>query len=225
MKTYKIKFEDLDYKSKRNIYREYSNKDEIKHCIETVADEIYNKFTNVPSNIDNFQIEWNQIVKYLTEGYIAFEIMYDDSFKNIIGLKELDPLTLVPSYEKGKMVWHQYSEHPTMKRLLYDGQVIMISYQDMNMNQSYVDSLIRPYNILKAMESLYVIGNSNIDSADVEYAESKFFISSRIPKMFRKFGIESIQPRVDARFEKFTNKHFENIYKIYDKIKDIQSKI
>jgi len=56
---------------------------------------------------------WNYFKKFLVDGFLSFEILYDEPHKNIVGFLELDPTTLEPGtlqMEDGNqiMVYYQY---------------------------------------------------------------------------------------------------------------------
>jgi hypothetical protein len=100
------------------------------------------------------------------DGFLAYEIVYDDKGKNIIGFKELDATSLQPMVERVgendyQQVWVQYPKNPQMTRKLKNEQVIYISYAKGNTisRVSYVERLVRSYNILKIMENTRVIWN------------------------------------------------------------------
>jgi hypothetical protein len=100
----------------------------------------------------------------LVDGFLSFEIIFDDDGKNIIGFKELDPVTLVPSVEKQPdgtflSTWTQYPQDPKKRRILYEPQIIYISYAKGNSISriSYIERLIRPFNILRTIEYTRVI--------------------------------------------------------------------
>ncbi len=105
---------------------------------------------------------WSYFRKWLIDGYIAFEIIYDNPQKptTIVGFKELDPVTLEPGLdEKGQRVWKQFKDDPTKERKVYDSQVIYISWSQMNApgRVSYVERLVRAFNLLRIMEHSRVI--------------------------------------------------------------------
>lgn len=109
---------------------------------------------------------WEYFRDLLIEGIISFEIIYNDTGKKIIGFKRLDPVSLVPSVkinEKGEKVpiWYQYVGDPNMSRELMDNQIIYISYTSgTNISRiSYVERLIRSYNLLRIMEQTRIIWN------------------------------------------------------------------
>lgn len=105
---------------------------------------------------------WSFFRKLLIDGYLAFEIIYDNPEKptRIIGFKELDPVNLQPGVDdKGTQVWVQFKDDPKKERKLYDSQIIYMSYSNMSApgRVSYVERLIRAFNVLRIMEHTRVI--------------------------------------------------------------------
>lgn len=189
-----VSYFDKDYKAKRDYLRKFSLNPEIEFILDTVNDEAisydtHNFFaypaflnlTGLKENItdkinDNYKklydmfgftddiTAWQYFRQFLVDGFVAFEIIYDDKGKNIIGFKEIDAMTLMPSVEKQMdgtflNVWWQYFKDPRKKRMLYDSQIIYISYAKGNTvsRVSYTERLIRPYNILRIIEYTRVI--------------------------------------------------------------------
>lgn len=189
-----IGYFDKDYKGKRDFLRKFSLNPEIEWVLDTICDESISydpsNFFAYPDFIDITDINeklkdelyesykkiydiwgfsdditaWQYFRQFIIDGFLAFEIIYDDRGENIIGFKELDAVTLVPSVEKqidGTFIntWTQYPQDPKRKRVLYDPQIIYISYAKGNAISriSYIERLIRPYNILRIMEYTRVI--------------------------------------------------------------------
>jgi len=189
-----ISYFDKDYAGKRDYLRKFSLNPEIEYILDTVCDEAisydgfnffaYPAFLNiigikkdVIDKIDstykklydmfgfNDDISaWQYFRQLLVDGFVAFEIIYDDKGKNIIGFKELDATTLMPSVEKQKdgtflNVWYQYPKDERKRRMLYDSQIIYLSYAKGNSvsRVSYSERLIRPYNVLRIIEYTRVI--------------------------------------------------------------------
>jgi hypothetical protein len=189
-----ISYYDKDYKGKREYLRKFALNSEIDYLLDLVADEAisydpkhffaYPAFLNFHDFSDKMMngvnsaykkiydvwgfgddiSAWQLFRQFLVEGFLSFEIVYDDKGKNIIGFKELDPVTLLPSVEKQPNgsylnVWIQYPEDEKKRRVLYDSQIIYISYAKGNSVSriSYVERLIRPYNVLRIMEYTRVI--------------------------------------------------------------------
>jgi hypothetical protein len=136
-------------------------KDKVKEKITEHYNRIYNVF-----GFQNTILAWQIFKQFLIDGFLSYEIIYDSKGKEIIGFKELDPTSLQPSVEKiseteYKQFWIQYPKNPQMTRRLTNEQVIYISYAKGNAvsRVSYIERLIRSYNILRIMENSRVIWN------------------------------------------------------------------
>jgi hypothetical protein len=185
-----IPFFDTNYKSRREELRQFSMHDEIEDVLDILCDEsiVYDNrnFFCYPELIGmevsdevekNMHKYFNQIVtyfgfntdqtawyyfrKFLIDGYLAFEIIYDDKQTEVIGFKELDPISLLPAFNKddGKKVWIQYKDDPMKERKLYDSQIIYLAYSSITTASrvSYVERLVRAFNLLRIMEHTRVI--------------------------------------------------------------------
>jgi len=134
----------------------YEVSDEADAYFRRAFREIYQYF-----GFNTDQSAWYFFRKFLIDGYLAFEIIYSPDQKQIIGFKELDPTTLMPGYNKedGKKVWVQYKDDPIKERVLYDSQIIYISYASITTASrvSYVERLIRAFNLMRIMEHTRVI--------------------------------------------------------------------
>jgi len=113
---------------------------------------------------------WHYAKKFLIDGFLAFEIIYDgegsEDAKNILGFKELDPVTLEPEIRKDESeneyrVWIQFRGDTERQRELVDGNVIYISWARGNFisRLSYVERLVRAFNMLRTMENSRIIWN------------------------------------------------------------------
>lgn len=104
---------------------------------------------------------WNIFKRYLIEGVLAYEIVYDslESPKTIIGLIQIDPATLTKVIENNITYWVQFKDIVGRERRLLDSQVIYIKYEDSGVStrQSYLERLIRPFNIYRIVEQAQVI--------------------------------------------------------------------
>lgn len=187
-----ISYLQQEYPEKRRILQEYATKDMIREALTIVCDEaiLYDdddgfiRLADLPEKFDrairekyisNFntlyqrfgftsgRIAWNYFKRFMVEGFIAFEIVYDNRQRNIINLAPLDPSTIVPAIDPsgGEQIWIQFPDEPMLRRILLDSQVIYISYSN-NQNYSetsYVEGLIRPYNQLVLMEQALLMFN------------------------------------------------------------------
>lgn len=189
-----ISYFDKDYKGKRDYLRKFSLNPEIEGVLDIVCDEAINydpsNYYAYPDFLDITTLKektrekvydvfrkiydiwgfsdditaWQFFRQFMVDGFLAFEIIWDDRGKEIIGFKELDATSLIPSVEKqpdGRHVnvWIQYPNDPKKTRMLYDSQIIYMSYAKGNSvsRLSYIERLIRPYNTLRIIEYTRVI--------------------------------------------------------------------
>ncbi len=184
-----ISFFDKQYAEKIKKYRTFAVQDELEEILDVLCDEaivfdesnycgygnfsgqisnaieeeigdVYNNIYNYFGFNDALSI-WNYFRKWLVDGYIAFEIVYNDDQTEVIGFKELDPQSLVPGIDTttGKKQWTQYPGGGIKQKHLWDSQVIYISYSQVNSPQrtSYIERLIRSFNMLRIMEHTRII--------------------------------------------------------------------
>lgn len=187
-----VAFFDKGYEQKRLELRRFALNDEIEEIVDVLTDEciIYDKHKFACSISYNGDIKeklkdeintvfkkiyyyfgfadghtlWDYFKKWLIDGFLAFEIIYDKDKKNVIGFKEIDPITLKPSVivddnGKSSKVYIQVPTDGGQQRTLYDSQIIYISYSQL-LNQSrvsYVERLIRSFNLLRIMEHTRII--------------------------------------------------------------------
>lgn len=184
-----ISFFDKDYEKKREQLRVFAVQDEVEEILDVIVDEAvvfdesnymaYSSFHGQISSAIDEEINdvynniyqyfgfmdaigpWNYFRKWLVDGFLAFEIVYNDKQTEIIGFKELDPISLMPAIdpETGKKMWIQYQGQGVKERELWDAQIIYLSYSQVNSPQriSYVERLIRSFNLLRIMENTRII--------------------------------------------------------------------
>ena len=133
-------------------------KKEFRHDIEEKMGNYFRKFYKMLNWKYN---AWDDFKRWLIEGILAWEIVYDklDKPTEIIGLIPIDPATLTKKYENNKWYWIQYKGIQGKERKLLDAQVIYIPYQETNsVNRiSYLERLIRPFNIYRIVEQAQLI--------------------------------------------------------------------
>lgn len=104
---------------------------------------------------------WDQFKRWLIEGILAWEVVYDNLEKptRVIGLVEIDPATLTKEFENDKWYWIQFKGIQGKERRLLDSQVIYIQFQETKSisRLSYLERLIRPYNIYRIIEQAQII--------------------------------------------------------------------
>jgi len=191
-----IAYFDKDFNNKKVYLRQFALNPEIEYILDTVCDEaivyddknffgyfvnsdirgigeekeqkIHQRYKEI-YNLFGFNegiSAWHFFRQFLVDGILSFEIIFDTKGKQIIGFKELDPGSLLPSVEKqldGSFVecWIQYPDNPAMTRKLYDSQILYISYAKGNTitRLSYVERLVRSFNLLRIMEHTRIIWN------------------------------------------------------------------
>lgn len=128
--------------------------EEIRNCIDTSFYKMY-------MLLDWKRNAWDDFKRFLIEGVISYEIIYDslDNPKSIIGIVDLDPATLTKTIKDGITYWVQFKDIVGQERTLLDSQVIYIKYEDSGVStrQSYLERLIRPFNLYRIVEQAQVI--------------------------------------------------------------------
>lgn len=182
------------YQKKKEQIRKFALQDEIEEildiiCEESIVFDAGNKFANVKLNykvdqniLDELNIEYNKLYNYfgfydaiqasdyfrkwLIDGFLAFEIVYNETQTEIIGFMEIDPASLTPGLDPqtNEKIWFVNQRMGAggqimQDRILFDSQIIYISYSksDMTSRISYVERLIRSFNILRTMEATRII--------------------------------------------------------------------
>ena len=104
---------------------------------------------------------WDEFKRWLIDGVVAYEIVYDDveNPHSIIGIIAVDPATLTRVIENGVEYWVQFKDVIGQERKLLSSQIIYIKYEDSGVleRQSYLERLIRPFNIYRIIEQAQVI--------------------------------------------------------------------
>lgn len=137
----------------------------IQDLNEKSADEIRNAmdvaFYKIYLLLEWKKFAWDEYKRYLIDGVIAYEIVYDDleNPKSIIGIVDIDPATLTIKIKDGITYWVQFEGKMGFERTLLDSQVIYIKYEDSGVStrQSYLERLIRPFNLYRIVEQAQVI--------------------------------------------------------------------
>ena len=128
--------------------------EEIRSAVDTIFYRIY-LLTDWRNNA------WNNFRRWLVDGDVSYEIVYDDieNPKNIIGIIDIDPATLTRVVENGTTYWVQFKGVLGKERRLLDAQVIYIKYEDSGVveRQSYLERLIRPFNVYRIVEQAQII--------------------------------------------------------------------
>lgn len=132
---------------------------------------------------------WDDFKRWLVEGILAFEIVYDnlEDPTEIIGIVPIDAATLTKKFENNKWYWIQYKDVQGKERKLLDAQVIYIQYQETNIISriSYLERLIRPFNIYRIIEQAQLIWT-------VTNASMKMKFTIPVKSMNRAMGAQTL---------------------------------
>jgi len=213
LKKYKtIQYQDRSYDEKRKVLRDLSIKDEIKQCLDIITDKVYDKITEYYDMDKNSTINkldlYHFIKNFLVDGYLSFEIIYDEN-NTIIDLSIVDPITLMLKQEGDKKFFIQYAGSEN-ERIIEESRIIYLSYLDSA--TSYVEELKPFYDNIRKFEAEFlssIISSSMIDKKyshkNLKMAHKNFIKASRIPKNYFKNEYVIINGYV---FDKFIDRLF-----------------
>ncbi len=132
---------------------------------------------------------WNAFRRFLVEGVLCYEIVYDnlEHPHSIVGIVDIDPATLTRSIEDGITYWTVFKGVVGQERKLLDSQIIYIKYEDsgVSQRQSYLERLIRPFNIYRIVEQAQIIWT-------VTQASFKTMFTIPISGMNKAKGIQTL---------------------------------
>ena len=133
-------------------------KPDIRKQITSIMNTHYRRFYKILNWKYN---AWDDFKRFLIEGNLAWEIVYDslEKPKEIIGLIPLDASTLTRKYDNNKWYWIQFKGMQGKERQLLDSQIVYLAYQETNCinRTSYLERLIRPFNIYRIIEQAQLI--------------------------------------------------------------------
>lgn len=245
-KDKQIDYRDRTYLDKRKTLRQLSVKDEIKNYIDIVSDDVWDRikifnvgrYDFIKSIIDLDDINFYSTIKtLLIDGFLAYEIIYNEEQNKITGLNPIDPISLIVKPDPdndNKFSWIQYPDNDSMRRVLTNDQIIYFSYSRgaEYYHISYVEELKESYEKFKMAESahLYVTvatgakGDMDLDS--VKWLEKNMNRTSKIPNDKLSFEVYQYIEKSNDKYEKFLTR-ISDIFKIkmFDKLLDIKNKI
>lgn len=144
---------------------------------------------------------WNQFRRYLVDGVLSFEIIYDNIDKphSIIGIVPIDPGTLTRTIKDGITYWIQFKGELGRERELLDAQVIYIKYEDSGVieRQSYLERLIRPFNIYRIIEQAQIVWT-------VTQASFKTMFTIPVAGMSKKNGLQTLNAAMNRYREEIS---------------------
>lgn len=134
---------------------------------EEVLESIQEAFEHVYSNVLGFKdgkSAWTEFRQWLIDGSLAYELVYDNKGKTLLKAIQLDTAQLTPHVEflDGKLTrgWMLNPGDNKLMRFLPDTHVVYVSYSKGNPEStevSYVQQLIRSYNVHRTMENVATI--------------------------------------------------------------------
>lgn len=132
-----------------------------KPVAKNIKNSINNSFYKIYSLLNWKKSAWDDFKRFLIEGILSFEIVYDNIKKptQIIGIVPIDPATLTKQVKDNMIQWVQFKGIQGKERILLDAQIIYIKYQDTGVvtRMSYLERLIRPFNIFRIIEQAQII--------------------------------------------------------------------
>lgn len=132
-----------------------------ERSMEEIRAAIDSQFYKIYLLLDWKHHAWDDFKRFLIDGILCYEIVYDDieSPKTILNIVAIDPSTLTKTVQDNVVYWVQFKDVIGRERWLLDSQVIYIKYEDSGVStrQSYLERLIRPFNIYRIVEQAQVI--------------------------------------------------------------------
>ena len=174
-----------------------------KKVREQILDSLSRHFRSIYKMLNWKYVAWDDMKRYLTEGNLAWEVVWDslENPKRIIGMVPLDAATLTRKFENNKWYWIQYKDVMGSERKLLDSQVVYIAYQETQAisRVSYLERLIRPFNIYRIVEQAQLIWT-------ITNASYKMKFTIPVKGMNRALGTQTLQTamnryREDIKFD------------------------
>ena len=210
-------FREKTLQQKRDILRKLATQPEIEDILDIMANEsiVYDDeeaLSEIRKAVDSIFYKmylllgwkndaWNQFRRYLVDGVLAFEIIYDNLEKphSIIGIIPIDPATLTRSIKDGVTYWTQFKGELGRERELLDAQVIYIKYEDSGVveRQSYLERLIRPFNVYRIIEQAQIVWT-------VTQSSFKTMYTIPVAGMSKKNGLQTLNAAMNRYREEIT---------------------
>lgn len=132
--------------------------EDIKHeLVEQINSELKREYSRIYKMM-HFKGNgaWKKLRSWLIEGKIGFELVFDnfEKPKKLIGVIPIDPLTFTEFWQDGVRFWVQDPKFTmnNVRRVLHDSQIVILEWDDSYNRLSYLERLIRPYNIYRTLE-------------------------------------------------------------------------
>ena len=114
-----VDYKDKSYWDKRKELRAFYDSEPVAHkAVKTLAFDV---ITKLPNPIIKDLLDFDMIIKFLIDGYLAFEII--DKYS----VQEIDPTSLVLTEVNGKFMWQQWAWKDVVAEIDMN-KMIYISY-------------------------------------------------------------------------------------------------
>ena len=170
--------------------------EEIRRCVDTSFYKLY-------MLLDLKRNAWSLFKRWLIDGVLAFEIVYDDLEhpKSIIGIIPIDPTIITRKVDQdGTEKWIMFKDMVGLERTLLSSQIIYVKYferDDGVDRQSYLERLIRPFNIYRIIEQAQIIWTTT-------QASFKMMFTIPVAGMNKARGLQTLQSAMNRYKEEIT---------------------
>lgn len=170
--------------------------EEIRRCVDTSFYKLY-------MLLDFKRNAWSLFKRWLIDGVLAFEIVYDDLEhpKSIIGIIPIDPTIITRKVDQdGTEKWIMFKDMVGLERTLLSSQIIYIKYSERDDGvdrQSYLERLIRPFNIYRIIEQAQIIWTTT-------QASFKMMFTIPVAGMNKARGLQTLQSAMNRYKEEIT---------------------
>lgn len=170
--------------------------EEIRKCVDTSFYKLY-------MLLDFKRNAWSLFKRWLIDGVLAFEIVYDDLEhpKSIIGIIPIDPTIITRKVDQdGTEKWIMFKDMVGLERTLLSSQIIYVKYSERDDGvdrQSYLERLIRPFNIYRIIEQAQIIWTTT-------QASFKMMFTIPVAGMNKARGLQTLQSAMNRYKEEIT---------------------
>ena len=170
--------------------------EEIRRCVDTSFYKLY-------MLLDLKRNAWSLFKRWLIDGVLAFEIVYDDLEhpKSIIGIIPIDPTIITRKVDQdGTEKWIMFKDMIGLERTLLSSQIIYVKYSERDDGvdrQSYLERLIRPFNIYRIIEQAQIIWTTT-------QASFKMMFTIPVAGMNKARGLQTLQSAMNRYKEEIT---------------------
>ena len=170
--------------------------EEIRRCVDTSFYKLY-------MLLDLKRNAWSLFKRWLIDGVLAFEIVYDDLEhpKSIIGIIPIDPTIITRKVDQdGTEKWIMFKDMVGLERTLLSSQIIYVKYSERDDGvdrQSYLERLIRPFNIYRIIEQAQIIWT-------VTQSSFKTMFTIPVAGMNKARGLQTLQSAMNRYKEEIT---------------------